>query len=140
MGCLRNLTKNFYNPNLSGGILKKSYICLISALAFTASVIGTSARAAESATIDRVAIEKMEKDIAKSKEKVNIKVSEIITKQEKLDKDIAQFGATSSQVKEDQAALKSMRTELIELKVDLYKNTAKKKIEEGESIETDVSC
>ncbi|MEO5970627.1 MAG: hypothetical protein ABIQ95_11925, partial [Bdellovibrionia bacterium] len=85
-------------------------------------------------------IEKMDRDITKSKEKVDGKVSEVTTRQTKLEKDIAQFGATSPQVKEDQEALKSMRNELIDLKIDLYKNTAKKKVEQGEPIENDTSC
>ena len=132
--------------------MKKQYVCLLSALAFTASVIAPSTWADDDTTnppnptvtmpptINRDTIEKLDKDISKNKEKVDSKVSEITTKQTKLEKDILEFGNNSAQVKEDQEALKNMRTELIDLKTELYKNTTKKKVEEGQSIEIEATC
>ena len=119
--------------------MRKKYISLLSAFVLIANVITTSAWAADPAS-GGASTDKLEKDIAKSKEKVDMKTSEINTKQEKLEKDMEQFGRTSSQVKEDQDALKNIRTDLIDLRVELFKNTAKKKVEEGQSIETDMSC
>lgn len=119
--------------------MKKTYVCLLSALAFSANIVATSVWADDTIS-NRETIEKLDKDIAKSREKVDNKASEVATRQTKLEKDTEQFGANSDQVKDDHKVLKEMRTELIDLKTDLFKNTAKKKVEEGQPIESDTSC
>jgi septal ring factor EnvC (AmiA/AmiB activator) len=123
--------------------MKKASICLITAFAFAANFYVPSTWAADPSSTPTSSpgeLEKLDREISKNKEKVDSKISEISTRQTKLEKDMAQFGANSPQVKEAQEALKSMRNELIDLKTDLYKNSAKKKVEEGQPIETDTSC
>ncbi len=87
----------------------------------------------------RESTEKIEKDIAKDKDKVSSKMAEITTAQSKLNKDMTQYGNDSSQVRDDRESLMSLRNDLVDLKADLYKDTNKKKVAQGQPIETDKS-
>lgn len=89
---------------------------------------------------DHEAVEKIDKDIAKDKEKLASKKAEVTTARSKFDRDVSQFGKDSPEVKDDRDSLMNLRNDLVDLKVSLYKNMNKKKVAEGHSIETDTSC
>ena len=119
--------------------MKFIYFCMLSALMVSTSGGLTHVWAADPMS-NRDTIEKIEKEIAKDKEKVSSKKADITTAQTKLDKDMIQYGKDSSQVRDDHENLMNLRNDLVDAKADLYKETNKRKVAQGQAIETDSSC
>ncbi len=113
--------------------IKKINAAILGVITISEVIFGLSAIAADS-------IETFEKNIAKDKDNISKKIVEIKTQQAKTQRDIVQFGQTSNEVKGDQDRIKELRKDLVEPKVDLYKNSIQKKIEAGDALEDVASC
>ena len=81
--------------------INKLYASVLGVVTLSVVSFGSSAQAAVEVA-NRGAVEKFDKNISKDKEEISKKLSEIKTLQMKMEKDTAEYGQTSNEVKGDQ--------------------------------------
>lgn len=116
--------------------MKINYLSLMAVFIFSTQLGATSARAADEMS-RRESVEKIEKDIARDKEKVSSKKAEITTEQAKLEQDMNKYGKDSKEVRDDRDSLMNLRNDFVNAKTALYKDVNKKKVAEGQPVETE---
>src|SRR4051794_33790636 len=121
---------------MEDGAMKIIHFGSIAAFIFSTNFGINSTWAAEPMN-KRGSLEKFEKDIAKDKERVSSKKAEITTEQAKLDQDVSQYGKDSKEARNDRDSLTKLRNDYIDAKTDLYKDINKKKVAEGQPVESE---